>query len=384
MLNAGHILRWTGDICLAGATFGCFYLVIASVLIAWFRSERRCPPASIPSLTVLVPLCGAEPDLHRRLSILCGQNYPAPVQIIFGSDDIDDPAIDVVRHLTTKDARHSIEFHIDTRIHGANRKISNLINMARHALYGTLVMLDSDIEIGTNHLSKITAELRRPGIGAVTCPYKGVATRGIFARLAALRINIDFLPSVIVGSSFALAHPCFGACIAISKHILRRIGGLEAFADQLWEDYAIGNAVRALGYDVSIAPFAVGHAYADETFSGWLTNELRAARTIRAIEPIGYAGTIMTYPLPLALIASITYGYQAIGLAFIALACRMIVWLSIEHRFRTGSENVILLPLREFLSFVVYFASFIGASVQWRGRHYRLSRGAAIATRIRM
>ena len=32
----------------------------------------------------------------------------------------------------------------------------------------------------------------------------------------------------------------------------QRIGGLQIFADQLWDDYAIGQAIRAAGLRVNI------------------------------------------------------------------------------------------------------------------------------------
>jgi ceramide glucosyltransferase len=378
MLNTGNILRLVGDICFAGSVGGCFYLLIASVLVCRFRSAKPNTALTTP-VTVLVPLCGTEPDLHRRLSILCSQNYSAPVQIICGSIDIADPAIDVVRQAKTIHPHHSIEFHIDTRVHGVNLKISNLINMARHARHNTLVMIDSDIEISSNHLTKMITALERPGVGAVTCLYKGVAGTGFWTRLAALRINTDFLPSVVVGTVFSLAQPCFGASIAISRMTLERVGGFNTFVDQLWDDYAIGAAVREIGYEVAIAPFVVSHIYTAQTMREWLANELRAVRTIRCIDPIGYVGSIITYPLPLALIASITHGEHAIALASAAVACRTVLGLSVKHRFRTCLDNVILLPLRELISFVIYITSFVGASVVWRGQYYRLPRRPVIA-----
>lgn len=375
MLNAENILRWAGDICFAGATLGCFYLAFAAILIHRFRCKERRHIYAAPPVTVLVPLCGSEPDLHRRLLILCRQNYPAPVQIVCGTLDGNDPALDIVRAVKAADRLHSIEYHVDTRVHGLNLKISNLINMAAHARHDTLVLVDSDVEVDTDHLSKMVAELQRSNVGAVNCLYRGIAVGGIWARLAALRINAEFLPDVIVGLSTALAQPCFGASIAISRETLKRIGGFPAFADQLWDDYAIGQAVRELGYEVAIAPFTVDHIYTENTAREWFSDEFRAVRTIRGIDPLGHAGSVITHPLPLALIAALlTGGRETIALAFIALACRIMAWRSAEYRFRTRSGTMILLlPARELLSFLVYVASFFGTTVTWRGQRYRLT-----------
>jgi ceramide glucosyltransferase len=230
------------------------------------------------------------------------------VQIICGTRDVTDPAITIVRQVAATQPRHSIECHVDPRVHGPNLKISNLINMTQRARHNTLVLIDSDIEVGLDHLSKMIAELQRPRIGAVTCLYQGVAAGGVWAHLAAMRINTDFLPSVIVAMALPLTHPCFGASIAISRDTLCRIGGFTGFVDYLWDDYAIGEAVRRLGYEVAVAPFAVRHICATDTARDWLADEYRAAFTIRGIDPLGHAGSVITHPLPLALISALLGG----------------------------------------------------------------------------
>ena len=48
----------------------------------------------------------------------------------------------------------------------------------------------------------------------------------------------------MVGTALGLAKPCFGSTIALNREALERIGGFEAFASQLADDYAIGAAVR--------------------------------------------------------------------------------------------------------------------------------------------
>jgi ceramide glucosyltransferase len=234
-------------------------------------------------------------------------------------------------------------------------------------------MIDSDIEVDLDHLKKLGAELQKPGVGAVTCLYRGMAGEGIWARLATMRINAEFLPNVIVALTTQLAHPCFGASIAIKRETLRRIGGLAAFADQLWDDYAIGEAVRNLGHEVVVAPFAVGHLYKTSTARTWFADELRAVCTIRDIDPIGHAGSLITHPMPLALIAMLLGGGErAITLALVAIVCRMALARITCNRFDADTGIILLLPLRELISFLVYVASFFGSTVTWRGRRYQI------------
>jgi ceramide glucosyltransferase len=170
-----------------------------------------------------------------------------------------------------------------------------------------------------------------------------------------------------------LALLCFGSTIAISRSFLARIGGLAAFADQLADDYEIGQAVRNAGHAVAIPPFTVGHVCFHERLRGLFARELRAARTVRSIAPLGYAGAFMTHPFPLALIGAALGGEYALFLAAAALACRSALCARVAHAFGLPHQPYWLIPSRDLLSFGVYIWSFFGMRVQWRGSRYRVA-----------
>lgn len=380
MLSAGELVHAAADVFLVGAIVGCAYLLVAALLVAAFeRTTSASPDAPVP-VTVLMPLCGGEPGLARRLTALCQQDYAAPIQIVCGLQSASDPALDIVKTIAATPPCRGIECHVDGRLHGRNRKISNLINIARHARHDTFILVDSDVEVAPNFVAELVDALQRPGVGAVTCLYHGVAAGGLWTRLSALRINAHFLPSVIVALSSELAQPCFGVSIALSRETMARIGGLHAFADQLCEDYAIGEAVRGLGATVSVSSFALGHVFAERSAREFFAGELRAARAIRVLDPHGYAGSFLTHPFALALLAvALGAGSPGIAIALLAFACRIAVCRCIEHRFGTQENSYLLLPLRDLLSFAVQVACYFGSTVTWRGQRYRLSDGTLVA-----
>jgi ceramide glucosyltransferase len=329
-------------------------------------------------VSILVPLCGDEPGLSERLEALCKQAYGGPVQIVFGAHDADDPAIAIARECQGGHRELAIDIRIDPRVHGYNRKISNLANMAELARHEVLIVLDSDIVVHSDYLSRIVADLQQPTVGAVTCLYYGVAGCGFWSRLSAMSINIAFLPNVIMALTFGLARPCFGATIALRRDLLKRIGGFQAFADCLADDYAIGEAVRAAGYTVAVPSLATGHVCCETSLRELLAHQLRYGRTIRSIDPVGYAGAIITHPIPLAAIALVIGVNDAVPLLVLACLSRLMVCSTIEHVFGVGRYDYWLLPLRDLLSFLVYVASFLGARVSWRGYSYRLAAHGAI------
>ncbi|MBV8473573.1 MAG: glycosyltransferase, partial [Hyphomicrobiales bacterium] len=210
-------------------------------------------------------------------------------------------------------------------------------------------------------------------VGAVTCFYNGVGARGFWSKLSALAVNTHFLPNAAVGLRTGLAHPCFGSTIALNRETLANIGGFEAFADHLADDYAMGDAVRAAGLRVEAAPMLVAHSCAETSFADLWSHEMRWARTIRAIDPLGYAGSILTHPLPWALVAAATGAPRAgASLALIAMVIRIVLLRLATRDYKLAWLTYWLVPVRDLLSFAVFVWSFFGADLTWRGRSYRM------------
>jgi ceramide glucosyltransferase len=359
-------------VCYTGATLGCVYALVAVYAVRRFvASAPIAPVTNFPAVTILKPLHGAEPNLAANLTRFCEQDYPSPVQIVFGVSHRADPAIAIVRELVAAFPDRDLKLVINARTHGSNRKVSNLINMAAEASHDVLIISDSDITVDADYLKRVVTSLQQPGIGVVTSLYHGVAARGVWAKLAAAAIDYHFLPSVLVGVMFRLAAPCFGSTIAIRKETLAGIGGLEAVADQLADDYALGAAVRRSGLDIAIPAYSVGHECAQQSAAQLIRHELRWARTIRSVDPLGYAGTVITHALPLALLGVALGGMTPLAvLVPAALLCRAALQAELDRAFRLRKGFYWLGPLRDLVSFAVFVASFFGRDVEWRGHRY--------------
>ena len=379
----GALLDWIAGICVIGATLGCIYLAAACVLVLRFAHRRGddCPGA--PPVTILIPLYGAEPRLFERCAAFCRQDYGGTVQLICATHDPTDPAIEVIKELQAAFPQQPISVEVEPRGHGPNRKVSNLINMMPLARHDIIVTADSDIEVGPHHLSALIGELQPPAVGAVTCVYHGMAAAGLWSRLSALSINTHFLPHAVAAMALHLAKPCFGATIAMRRETLRRIGGFDAFAGCVADDYMIGQAVRSAGLTVAVPAFSVGHVCFENDFNSLLRGQLRSARTIRSIDPLGHAGSILTHPFPLALLGAVLSGggailLSALVLAGVALGCRAMLVFCVQRAFGLERQDYWLIPVEELILFAVYVLSFLGATVTWRGRRYRIASHARL------
>ena len=93
---------------------------------------------------------------------------------------------------------------------------------------------------------------------------------------------------------------CFGATMALRRSVCDEIGGFAPLRDQLADDYALGEAVRRVGKAIVLSPLLVDTVVAEPSLGALLRHELRWARTIRSIAPLGYAASIVTHPVALA------------------------------------------------------------------------------------
>jgi len=354
------------------AAAGITYTALAALLVREHSPLAAAPGELHPAVTLLKPLCGAQPGLEEDLRSYFRQDYRGSLQILCGVQTRSDPALAVVKKLARDFPGIRADIVVDGTARGRNPKVANLINMFPTATGDILLLSDSDIRVPTHYVDTLVRELRLPGVGAVTCPYRGFAADGWWSRLEAMGIDYGFLPNAMTGTALGLAAPCFGATIGLRRDTLAEIGGFEALSDHLADDYELGRAVRAKGYAVKLSSLVVQHTCTEPSFRALFRHELRWARTIRLLNGIGHAGSVITYPVPLALIASAVTEQGSTALALVGCAVGVRLLLAWRIRNGTGAQSgpLWLLPLRDVLSFVVFLASFLGNSVYWRGTRY--------------
>ena len=360
---------------------GAGYTFASGLALGWFYAQAAAPDADCPPVTILKPLHGDEPDLLKRLGGFCSQDYPAPVQIVFGVRDRLDPAVEVVRQLMRRHPGVDIQMVVDDRVYGANLKISNLVNMELHARHAVLVVADSDVSVTPDYLRQLTAALAPGDIGYATCAFVGVPTGNAWSHLAAMAINHHFLPSVAFGLRLKLAKPCFGPTMAFRRTVLHEAGGFIRFADRLADDFEIGRAIRDLGYSFAIPNLLIGHACPERSARRLVGHEMRWAKTIRLIDPCAYAGSLLCHPLICGLLATVALhgALASVGGLATVFAARLFVMARVGRLTGCGGPFW-LAPARELLSAAIYVWAYVGDTVSWRDRRFRVSsKGVLIA-----
>jgi ceramide glucosyltransferase len=335
---------------------------------------------------VLKPLCGEEPSLDACLRSFCLQDYPAPLQIIFGLRDPADPAYAVARRLQREFPQRDIAIVVDASVHGPNLKASNLVNMARVAHHCVFVVSDSDVLVAPDCLKVVAAGLHDPEVGAVTCLFRGLPRPGgnWVSQLGSLFIDAWFLPSAIVDATISSVSVCYGPVTAIRREVIDHDGGFAQLTHVLADDTELGHITTRAGRRIALAPVAVDTLVSETRLSALFAHELRWARTTRALRPSSFVASFVTHALPVAMLAFALRPSLTNGLLMGAVAALRTVLLAIvEVRFGRAATAVNptpwMLAFREILYGGVWFFAFANRRVTWRGRKLKILPGARLA-----
>jgi ceramide glucosyltransferase len=370
-----HLLL--GLIGLAQLFFAAAYVILALVAaLVW--QLRRVPPAvsGLPPISVLKPLCGDEPYLYENLRSFCLQRYPE-FQIVFGVRDEHDPAVPVVQRLQAEFPRLPIDLIINPAQHGSNRKVSNLINMLAHARHDVLTMADSDVRVRPDYLAAVTAPLRDPKVGLVTCIFRDVPTPQVWSRLGAMYVNEWFMPSVLLAWLFGHAAYASGQTLCMRRDTLRAIGGLDTIANHLAEDHQLGELVRAQGQRIALSRYLLRTARSEPSFALLTRHELRWMRTLQVLRPRSFRLLFLSFSLPLALVGGLLAAAEpavaplAWALVTTTVAARLALYL--VHRLggdRPLFSDLWLMPVRDILMCWIWLRSFFAARLNWCGNEF--------------
>jgi ceramide glucosyltransferase len=252
-----------------------------------------------------------------------------------------------------------------------NAKAGVLAELAKRARYPLLLVNDSDIVVPPGYLTAVTAPLEDPAIGLVTCLYRAGAESWP-ARSEALGIATEFAPGVLVARLLGVAEFALGSTMVFRAEELRRIGGFEAIAQYLADDYQLGRRISQLGYRIEFAPVIVQTDLGRGSWAQTWRHQLRWSRTIRVSRPSGYYGYAVTHATLWALVAIAGRQWWAAGLA---MGIRMLAGVLVGAVILKDPKvrrDFWMMPLRDLFGFAVWLAGLFGDTVQWRDRELRL------------
>ena len=378
-----HFAMWRDALLLLAAAPLVYYALAMLVALRFFRRARaQVLPNFTPAVSVLKPVLGVDFASHLNFSSFCLQDYPE-YEILFAVNGDADPAVPLIRRIIAEFPERNIRLLVGAEHLGANRKVNKLARLAREARHEVLVLTDGDVRVGPHYLHEMTAPLADRRLGAVTSFYRAIAERNLGAEIEAVGASSDFFAGVLMagwteGITFAL-----GASIATTKEWLTKIGGFEAIADALADDYELGHRIANAGGEVVLSREAVWTVYPAQTLRSFWDHQVRWARTVRLCRPLSNIGLLFTQGLPWALLAALVAPAKWIAGAYLlayvvlrfAMAWTVGIWGVGDEILR---RKIWLVPLRDAIHFLIWLASFGSNHIHWGNAEYVIRHGRMV------
>ncbi len=365
-----------------------YYLAGILAAIRFFRRERaKQLPQFTPPVSLLKPVHDVDFASHENFSSFCRQEYP-DYEILFCVNDLSDHAVPLIERLMKEYPQRRIRVLSGAEQIGSNRKVNNLALLTHEAQHEILIQSDADVRVGLRYIREMVAPFANPSVGAVSCFYRGIAEENLGAELEAVGAASDFCAGALIadwkeGVTFAL-----GASVVTTKSWLGKIGGYEALANLLADDYEIGNRIHKAGGKVLLSRELVWTMYPAQTAKGFWQHQVRWARTTRLCRPLSFLGLLFTHGLPWTFLAAVVSPNLTLSISYLlaylvlrfSMAWTVGIWGLNDQVLR---RRFFLIPLRDAIHFFVWIASFTSNRVTWGDSQFDLKNGQMIAVQSR-
>jgi len=379
---------------LALAVFGLItssvFAAMALSAVPGYLRERRAafakldhPPGFSPPLSLLKPLHGAEPGLEEHVATFFEQDYPK-YEILFSARAADDAGLETARRVAARYPQIAARFFSTGEPPYINAKVRSMELMEAEAAYDILVISDSDVRVTPDYLRSVALPFANVRVGAITCPYRGVAAEGgLWARLEAVGMSVEMTAGVLVARMMEGVQFTLGPTMAFRRETIRSMGGFRVTADYCADDFVLGNETFKLGQTVVLSHHAIDHMVINASLVQSLKHQVRWMKSTRFSRPKGHFGTALTFSMPfglLGLVAGIGTHHVALGAGLLAWAVASRLALSIVvGNWVVGDRSwfglLVLYPIRDLMGFGFWAASYLSSKILWRGRVFQLLPG---------
>ena len=344
--------------------------------VLWVTRPRRNLPDHTPPVTIFKPLKGLDEGLEQSLRTFFQLDYPS-YQILFCVADSDDPAIAVVRKLTSEFPEHDAHLVIGCPAFGLNPKVESLAAMDRHRKHDVILISDSNVRVRPSYLRETACYLADRGVGLVSNLFTGVGEVHPGAAMENLHLN-GFIAAGVASAAVLRATCVVGKSMLLPVNVLQAIGGFAAVRNVLAEDQVIGMRVRQAGYSIRLSHHVVENVNSTRNLKWFLNRHSRWYKIRRQLALPAFAAE------PVANLATVGLVWAFSGSSGIAWG-GLVVLVSlglfrdaVQTRRLRGSfpklKHLLFSPAKDVLLFPVWIDAILNRRVMWRGNRFLVGR----------
>ncbi len=362
------------------------FIYYVLVLFSSWRFFRR--PDDLPAagpwqpVSILKPVRGLDPNARENLVSFCQLDYPE-YEIVFCIDGDDEAVVSLIEDLQRSFPKRSIRaLHGSGRV-ATNDKVAKLVRLVNEASYEVVVISDSDVSVRRDYLKQVTAPLRDPKVGAVTCFYAHDQVAAFTDRLQTVGMMSDFYAGILVAWQLDGIKFTLGPTIATTRSHLNSFGGYAVLENRPADDLLVGRLIAEQGYEVALLRYTVKTVSDYESMRDLLLKRLRWIVVMRHMRPWGHFGLLFTQGLPWSLLAvAVAPSFKIAGAylgTYLALRIAMTWTIGIHGlKQRRLWKEMPLIPVWDAAAFGIWVASFLRNSIRWRGADYYIQDGKLV------
>jgi len=367
---------------------GTAVYVVSALVLGWSRRADcvRPPRDFAPPVSIIKPLSGLDEELEENLESFYRLDYP-DYEIVFSFARREDPAFAVARRVADRHFNVPTVFVIDPAEPAANSKVNRLAAGVRRARFPYFLFSDGNVRVAPDFLRRTISPFRDPSVGLVSNLFRGRWPRSLASRLECLYLNGTLQPATAAIGRL-LRQPCVvGKSILISRPVFEVIAGFVPIRDYLAEDYLLGVTVRRAGYRVVLSAATIDTTEIAKTGAAAWGRHRRWAIIRNRVAGAAYTTELLASPLPWYLGAIAFAGGRpgVVALASVLLLVRYAAEVLVEFDggHSVAARDLALLPVRDLLVAVLFWAGLLGRTTSWRGRRVIVGPRTLIGSEVR-
>jgi ceramide glucosyltransferase len=359
--------------CAAAYCAAALSIHVVSAAAAAYRCRKI--PGSLPAsenaapVSIVRPLCGADPYLRETLASSFALDYPK-YEIIFCIAHADDPAAPLARRLIAAHPDIPAKLLIGDDRPSANPKLNNCAKGWKAATHQWIIIADANVMMPGDYIQRLMARWRWNS-GIVCSPPIGAEAGSFAAEVECAFLNTYQARWQYAGETFGFGF-AQGKTMLWRRDVLEAGGGVEALGAEIAEDAAATKLIHRAGLSAHLVDAPFVQPLGARTWREVWMRQVRWARLRRATFPLQFAPELITTSL-LALGAAFIAAPAFDGSPWLFLSAAALLWygaeamLALSAGWRIDKTSPLAWIVRDLSLPLLYVQAWTSNQFTWRG-----------------
>ncbi len=174
-------MKFAADALTGASVLGLGALALQRAALGSYLGSAGPTFTSLPGISILKPLCGADDGLEESLTEFAQLPYPR-YELLLGVADESDAAFPIAQRVAAL-FPNVVQVVLQEGAPGLNPKVNQLITLQQGAQYDILLISDSNTRTAPGYLAEMAAMFEDPEVGCATNPVSGRGAASIGATL---------------------------------------------------------------------------------------------------------------------------------------------------------------------------------------------------------